>query len=248
MPSTFFSQVRSAVRSSIRRSVTAQEGLLESFGILTRQGKFRFNNYRLLYHSASVASLSELQLLLRQGAYATGSDPLLANRIRNATVGDALSRTFSVPCVPGPSQVCRYQIDCDITDTSEISWSVPMAARASSAVFGEDLMDSPNPGGACTPLLVNKNASLSSHSCRQASMSLKNGEHPANASIYGLFDYNAAKRWCSISSSIETGSRIFHSSSHSCVLARTATDVSCENSACEQQREGSPAPSKQYVP
>ncbi|KAJ4833947.1 hypothetical protein Tsubulata_016658 [Turnera subulata] len=254
MPSTYFSQLRTAIRNGIQRSVSAQEGLLEeSLGILTGPEKFRFNHYRL-FHSMRAASLSELQLLLRPGIYATGSDPLLVNRRRNITVVEALSRMFSVPSVSGPSfQVCEYHINRALADSSEISasWVKPMAAHASRVVFGENFTGHPTSRNASLPMSKNNAStsycSRSSQRFRKVSMSLGNGEQPSNSAIYGYLIYNAAKRLCNFSPLVEAGSKMFHSSPHAFFSAGTAPDVNYENSAREEQREGSAASSEQKL-
>lgn len=256
MPSTYFSRLRSAVQNGIQRSGIGQEGVLQNFESLIGQGKFRFCNYRL-FHSVCVASLTDLQLLLRPGTVvAASSDSLVVNRKRNISVVGAVSRTLSVPSVSGPSfQVCGYHIDRALCDNNQIlasgkPYNKPMAARASRAVFGESLLENLTSRVGHLPSSTNNPCisygSSSSQSFRKASMSLKNQEQPTNSPIYGYFVYNVAKRWCDFSPYMETGFRDFQSSAHSCFAAGTAPDVTYENSTREEQPEGS-ASSEQKI-
>ncbi|KAJ6722558.1 PROTEIN PHOSPHATASE [Salix koriyanagi] len=256
MPSTYFSRLRSAVQNGIQRSGIGQEGGLQNFENLIGQGKFQFCNYRL-FHSVCVASLTDLQLLLRPGTVvAASSDSLVVNRKRNISVVGAVSRTLSVPSVSGPSfQVCGYHIDRALGDNNQIlasgkPYNKQMAARASTAVFGECLLENLTSRVGNLPLSTNNPCisygSSSSQSFRKASMSLKNGEQPTNSPIYGYFAYNVAKRWCDFFPYIERGLTDFQSSVHSCFAAGTAPDVTYENSTCEEQLEGS-ASSEQKI-
>ncbi|XP_065881656.1 probable protein phosphatase 2C 55 [Euphorbia lathyris] len=256
MPSTYFSRVRTAVQNDIRQSVLGQEaGLQNSAEIIVKQLKSRIGSYRL-FHSVQILSLADVQAFLRPGtAFAAQSDPLLVNRRRNISVVGALSRTFSVPSVSGPSfQVCGYHIDRALCGTSEITGSGKlqkklMAASASSTVIGECFLENLTSRGGHHPISANKVSlhygSRSSQSCRNISMSFKNREQSTNSPIHGYFLYNVMKKWCDFNPYIETGSRYFHSSSPACLSAGTAPDVTFENSSPEEQLETSTVSSEQ---
>ncbi|KAJ0085631.1 hypothetical protein Patl1_09110 [Pistacia atlantica] len=198
----------------------------------------------------------DLYVLLRPGTvFAARSDLLLANRKRNFSVVGAISRSFSVPSVSGPSfQVCGYHIDRALSDPGQLSVSSncrnnSMAACASKAVSGELLVDfltsksrhlqlSPNHPGICYSI-------KSVDSYRRASMSLKKNEQSNNNPIHGYLMYNAAKRWRHFCPNIEAGLRGFHGSSPTCSSAGTAPDVSFDNSSHEEQLASSAASSEQ---
>lgn len=261
MPSTYFSRLRTAIQNGFRGSIVAQEGVLQGsieIAIRQAQGKFQFCTCRL-FHSVRIASLTDLQVLLRPGTvFAASSDSQLVDRRRNISVIGAISRTFSIHSVSSPSfQVCGYHIDRALCDTNPISVGGrflnkrPMAACSSRAIFGERFLENLTSKGGHLPLSTN-NASISygsssSQSCRKFSMSLKNQDQPTNSSIYGYFVCNVAKRWYNFSPYAETVSRDFHSSSRSCFSAGTAPDVTYDNSAHEEQAESSAVSSEQYV-
>ncbi|KAJ8762279.1 hypothetical protein K2173_007436 [Erythroxylum novogranatense] len=251
MPSTFLSKLRNAVQNRVRRSVLGSDGGIQiPVHILLGEGKFLCCNYRL-FHSIRVASLRDLQELLGPTVNAA-SDSVLADRRRNISVVGALSRTFSVPSVSGPSfQVCGYHIDRALCDTSQISVNLkfqPMAACGSRVVFRERFFENLSLKDEHLPLSKNdaglSYGSRSSQSCRKASMSLKNQEQPTNSSIYGFFAYNVAKKWCNFSPNMETLYRGFHSSSQACFSAGIAPDV-YENSNQGDNLQGSAASSDQ---
>ncbi|EEF52541.1 protein phosphatase 2c, putative [Ricinus communis] len=258
MPSTYFSRLRTAAQNEIRRSVVGQErGFQDSAEILIGQLKSRFCNYRL-FHSVRIASLAEIQALLGPGTvFAAQSDLQLVNRKRNISVVGALSRTFSVPSVSGPSfQVCGYHIDRALSGTTQVSDSGKlqkrlMAACASKSVIGGCLLENLNSRGGHLPISTN-NASISygsrsSQSCRIISMSLKKEEQSSNFPIYGYFVCNVMKKWYSFSSYIESGARFLHSSSPACLSAGTAPDVTFENSGREEQLETSTVSSEEKI-
>lgn len=249
MPSTYFSRLRSAVQNEIRSIVGQEGGLRDSTEILIGQVKSRYCNYRL-FHSVRIFSLADIQALLRPGTvFAAQSDSLLVNRRRNISVVGALSRTFSVPSVSGPSfQVCGYHIDRALCDPSQLSdagklHNKQMAAYTPRAVIGQCFLENLTSRGGCLPFSTNNAGicygSRSSRSCRNISMSLKKREQSADSPFYGYFVYNVMKKWCDFSPYIETGSRYFHSSSPACLSAGTAPDVTFENSAPEEQLETS---------
>ncbi|XP_012071803.1 probable protein phosphatase 2C 55 isoform X2 [Jatropha curcas] len=257
MPSTYFSRIRGAVQNEIQSIVGQEGGLRDSAEILIGQAKSRFSNYRL-FHSVRMASLADIQALLRPGTvFAAQSDSILLHRRRNISVIGALSRTVSVPSVSGPSfQVCGYHIDRALCDTSQLSNNGKLqhkkvAASAPRAVIGECFLENPTSRGGHLLFPIN-NASISygsrsSQSCRKVSMSLKKEEQSANSPIYGYFAYNVMKKCYDFFPYIETGSRCFHSSSTTCLSAGTAPDVNFENSVREEQAETSASSSEQKV-
>jgi protein phosphatase PTC7 len=252
MPSTYFSRLRTA----IQRSIVGQEvRFQDSFDVVIGQGKSLFGSSRL-FRSFSSSTHTELHELLRPGTvFAARSE--LVSRKRNISVVGALSRTLSIPSVSGPSfQTCAYHIDCAITEPEHFKVSIkfqnkPMAACGSRAVFGECSLDNLASRHKRLPLSTDSASIIYSNrsfeSCRKASMSLKKHEQPNNSVIYGYFMYNAAKRWCNSHPYIGSGPRDFHSTSSTCFSAGTASDVSFDNSAREEQLAFSTDSSEQYV-
>ncbi|XP_031252002.1 probable protein phosphatase 2C 55 [Pistacia vera] len=254
MSSSYLTRLRTVVQNGVQRPIIGQEGGLFS-EVLIGQGKFRLCDYRL-FHSLRFSSLADLYVLLRPGTvFAVRSDLLLANRRRNFSVVGAISRSFSVPSVSGPSfQVCGYHIDRALSDPGQLSVSSncrnnSMAACASKPVSGELLEDfltsksrhlqlSPNHPGICYSI-------KSVDSYRRASMSLKKNEQSNNNPIHGYLMYNAAKRWRHFCPNIEAGLRGFHGLSPTCSSAGTAPDVSFDNSSHEEQLASSAASSEQ---
>ncbi|XP_022772783.1 probable protein phosphatase 2C 55 isoform X2 [Durio zibethinus] len=243
MPSSYFWRLRSAVQNGIRRT---ECGLQDSIEVLIGTGKLGFGNYRF-FHSLRFSRLADLQGLLQTATFlAARSDSLLANRRRNISVVGAFYRTISVPSVSGTAfQVCGYHIDCALADSSQISPSVskfqgkPMAASGSRVVIGGYLVDTIKlqhehlSSSTCSADIFYGNRSLSN--CIKARMSLKNHEKPSNSPIYGYYMYSAGKRWCNFNPLLASDARAFHSLLPSCLSAGTASDVSFDNSGCEEQ-------------
>lgn len=256
MSSGYLTRLRTVVQHGVQRSIIGQEGGLCS-EVLIGQGKFQLCNYRL-FHSFRFSSLADLYVLLQPGTiFAARSDLLLANRKRNLSVVGAISRSFSVPSVSGPSfQVCGYHIDLALSDPDHLSVSSnfrnnSMASSASKAISGELLVDFLTSKCKHLPLSPN-NAGISYSiksvdSYRRASMSLKKNEQSNNNSIHGYFLYNVAKQWCHFCPNIEAGLRGFHSSSATCSSAGIAPNVSFDNSSRVEQLASSSASSEQYV-
>ncbi|XP_050210693.1 probable protein phosphatase 2C 55 [Mercurialis annua] len=258
MPSTYFTRLRAAAQIEIRRSVVGQDGgLRDSTEFLFAQVKSRLFSYRL-FHSVRSESFAGIQALLGTNiVFAARSDSLSVHRKRNISVVGALSRTFSVPSVSGPSfQVCGYHIDRALSDTYQISNSGKlqnkiMAACSPKATVGGCFLENLNSRGGHLSFSSN-NASISygsktSQSCRNISMSLKNQGQSTNSPKYGYFVFNVMKKWRSFSPHIESGSRYIHSSSPACLSAGTAPDVTFENSGREEQLETSSVSSEQKI-
>ncbi|KAK1555665.1 hypothetical protein Q3G72_029715 [Acer saccharum] len=215
-------------------------------------------SYFWLFHSLRFSTLAELQVLLQPGTVlAARSDLLLANRKRNLSVVGAISRSFSVPSVSGPSfQVCGYHIDRAFSETSQLTvgsncQSRSMATCASRAVSGYFSVDSLTSRYGRRSLLTN-NANISHgirsiDSCLKVSMSLYNKEQPKNYMIHGYFLYNVAKRWCNFHPYVQSGLRGFHSSSPASFSAGTAPDVSFDTGSREEQLAGSAVSSEQKI-
>ncbi|KAA8528629.1 hypothetical protein F0562_035984 [Nyssa sinensis] len=256
MSSNYFSRLRVAFWRGI--SVVGKEGgFVDSAEVLTGQGKLLFGNSRL-FHSIPFSEYCDLHVLLRPGTVAAAQSNLnLVNRRRNLSVVGALSRTFSIPSVSGPSfQVCGYHIDRLLSEPGHLSFGIetqkpPMAVCGSRAVLGDcslnnltsrrgHLVASTNNGGICY-------GNRSFYRYRKASMNLRKKEQHNNYLLYGYFIYNVTKRRSNSFPYLGFGLMGFHSSSPICSSAGTAPDVSFDNSACEEQLANSEISSEQKI-
>lgn len=247
MPSTYFSRLRAA----IGRSIVGQEsGIPDAVDVVIGQGKSLFGSSGL--HSLS-SSTPDLHVLLRPGTVFAARQELVSRK-RDISVVGALSRMLSIPSVSGPSfQICAYHIDCTFSEPTISSrfQNKPMAACGSRAVFSDCSLDNFTSRHKHLSLSTNSTSIFYSNrsfeSCSKASMSLKNCDKPNSNIIYGYFMYNVAKRLCNIRPYIGSGPRDFHSTSTTCISADTASDVSFDNSAREEQLRNSTDSSEQYV-
>ncbi|XP_059634215.1 probable protein phosphatase 2C 55 [Cornus florida] len=258
MPSNYFSRLSVAIRQRIL--VAGQEGgLQDSVNVLIGQRKLFFGNSRL-FHSIPFSAYSDLHVLLQPGTViAAQSNLQLVNRRKNISVVGALSRTFSIPSVSGPSfQVCAYHIDRLLSESKPSHLSLgseslkaPMAVSGSKAVFGDcslnNLISRRGHLAMSTNNFSTCHGSRSLDSCRKVSMSLRNKEGPNNYLIYGYYIYNVTKRSnCIPFLGFEFMG--FHSLSPACSSAGTAPDVSFDSSARDEQLASSAVDPEEKIP
>ncbi|KAK8551880.1 hypothetical protein V6N13_120311 [Hibiscus sabdariffa] len=244
MPSAYFLRLISAVRNGIQRTECELQDSLE---VLIEKGELGFRNYKS-FHFSRFLGLADLHGLLRTGTVlAASSDSLSINHRKNISVVGAFSQAISVPSVSGPAfQVYGYHIDSALVDSSQIPPPVSkfqsnhMAVSCSRVVIGGYLIDT----------LKSKHGHLSSsvssgdifygyrslNSCIKPRTRLKYQvqEKPNNRPIYRHFMNSAGERWFNFNPSSGSGSRTFHSSLPSGLLAGTAPDVSFDGSGCEE--------------
>lgn len=244
MPSPYFSRLRNVVR----RLIVGDDGVAQdSVNLFLGKGKLLFGNSWLL-HSRSFSGLSDLQALLQTGTVVPASlDSQVVNRRKKLSVVGAISRTFAIPSVSGPSfQVCGYHIDIVLSDPIQVSISSklrnkPMAASGSRVLFGECYRNSLiSRRDQCLPVsdsasIIYSNRNRRFESCQNATMSLKNRGQPNKSAIYGYFIYEVGKRLYGSFPILGSGSREFHSSSSTCFSVGPARDVSFDNSSREEQ-------------
>lgn len=252
MPSNSFSRLIVGCRQGVRRSISSQEGGLQYLVELP------INQAKLLFGGAS-GTIADLHGFVRPGILATAQANLhIANRRKNLSFARAFSHAMSLPSVSGPSfQVCGYHIDCLLAEPTEVS--LPLnSQKAAMAVCNSraSLINSSSSNmtlGCTQPALLAKNSFTSNNTrsvenCANASMSLRNKEHPNKFLVYGYFIYNVAKRRGNFSPYQEFGLRAFHSSSPACSPAGTAPEVSFDNSPRDEQLSGSADSATEYVP
>ncbi|PSS19784.1 Protein like [Actinidia chinensis var. chinensis] len=247
MPSNYISGLSTAFKQEIQRSFAVQEGVLQDrVGFLIGQGKLLFGSTRL-FHLSPLSTFGDLHVLLRPGTVAAAQSNLhLVNRRRNLSVLGALSRTFSIPSVSGPSfQICGYHADRLLSEFSYFpldigSQKTPMAVSASRDVFGGCSLN--NLSSKLGNLTVLKNNASTFYcnrnfdSCRKACMRLGNKEPSNNFSLYGYFIYNnVTRRRGNSIPYLGFGLKGFHSSSPAGSSTGTAREVSFDNSVREEQ-------------
>ncbi|THF95020.1 hypothetical protein TEA_010873 [Camellia sinensis var. sinensis] len=257
MPSNYFSSLSTSVKREIQRATISgpEGGLQDLVGVFVGQGKLLVGSTRF-FHSTPFSTLSDLHVLVQPGTVVAAQSNLhLVNRRRNLSFVGALSRTFSIPSVSGPSfQVCGYHVDRLLSESSHFplgveSQKTPMALYGSKAVFGDCSLN--NLTSKLGHLTVSTNnattfySNRSFDSCRKASMSLRNKEQPHNLFLYGYFIYNVTKRKGNSIPDLGFGLKVFHSSSSSCSSAGTAPDVSFDNSGREEQLPSAAVSSEQ---
>lgn len=256
MPSNYLAGLRSAFRQGIQRSFVGPEGgLQDSLVVIVGQGKLLLGNSRL-FHSVPGASFAGLNVFLEPSTIVAAQSNLhLVNRRKNITVVGALSRTFSIPSVSGPSfQVCGYHVDRLLSEPNHLieHQKVPMAVSGSRALLGDcssvhavtsrrGSLVGPTSGSFATTY------TRSFDNCRKACMSLRNDEHPNNHLLYGYFIYHVAKTSGISNPAPGFGMRSFHISAPACFSAGTAPDVTFDNPAREEQAANSTDSSEQYV-
>ncbi|XP_043713344.1 probable protein phosphatase 2C 55 [Telopea speciosissima] len=245
MPSSYFKKLNPELRSGIRRLIVGQQVELQSsVEVLLGQGKSLFTNSGLSL-VRPISSIGEALLYLRPDVIsAVRSDPKIVNKRRNLSVVGAVSRTFSIPSVSGPScQVCEYHIDRLLSDSTPVLLSSPvrrtlMAAYGSGSLLGQHFLDN----------ITSRNDHLSNSikgagvsycnksldCCRKATMSLRNREPSNNNMIYGYFIFDVARSCCS-NPLMSPGTEKFYSSSSACYSTGAASEVSFDGSAREEQ-------------
>ncbi|XP_068669680.1 probable protein phosphatase 2C 55 isoform X2 [Aristolochia californica] len=258
MPSAYFSRLNTVLRSRTYKSIEGHRGLENSveylFGQIKLFGKSTFP------FSRPLSTLVSANLFSRSTTYSLRSDPCVVDQERALSVVGALSRTFSIPSVSGPScQVCLYHIDSPLLGSPQsslinqlqrkmasygsLSTQTELAARSLENVAskGKQLLKFGNKAN-----LSYRNKSL--HCYRKASMSLRNREPCPSKFVYGFFllDSNET-RWIP-GFFTAPGAKNFHNSSFSPQSAGAAPDVSFDGSAREEQLANATTSSDQKVP
>lgn len=240
MPSTYSSRLRAAIKHGIQRAIVGKDGAIQdSVDILIGQGKVLFGNSGFLH------PLAGFHLFVQPNtASAARSNPNLVNQRRNLSVIGALSRTFSTPSVSGPPfQVFGYHIDNLVSDPSGLTFSnkpqrTNMAAIHANAFLGDwhisklgRLSFSTNNTRSC----YNKN--FENHG--NATMSLRKQDQPNNYVVFGYFAYNGMRSKCQSDPFLGSGSKDIHSFPVTYFSARSAPDVSFDNSSNGDHPAGS---------
>ncbi|XP_058222780.1 probable protein phosphatase 2C 55 isoform X1 [Rhododendron vialii] len=249
MPSNYFSIISTAFKREIPRSIAGQKGVVQdSVGILIDHGKLLFGCTRS-FHSSPFSAFSDLHVLLRPGAVVAAQSNLhLVNRRRNISFVGALSRTFSIPSVSGPSfQVCGYHVDRLLSEPSNFpayieSQKTTMAVCGSRAVFGDcSLNNLASKVGNLNVSTTNASTVCSNVSfeafdnCRKACMSLRSKEQSKNLFCCGYYIDNVTRRRGNSTPFLGFGIKCFHSSSTANSSVGAAPEVSFDNSGREDQ-------------
>lgn len=254
MPSSCFLRLKGAVWQGFQRSYVALEGgIQESVETLPSHEKLLFGNPRF-FHSEPFAAFTDPNVFFRRGTLIAAQSNLnLASRRRNLSVVGALSRTFSIPSVSGPSfQVCAYHVDHLLPGPSHFPFGigtqkVPMVisnVRAFRSGYSINNLTSRH-GLLSSDSYSSFCISRSFHSSRKISMSLRNKAKPDNYVLYGYFIYHVAKRSANCAPSLGLGLKGFHILLPASFSTGTAPDVSFHNSLREEQLTNSADTSEQ---
>lgn len=244
MPNPHLSTLRGAIRQGIKNSsIGPKDSIQDSVEVGVSLGKI-FGNSRLL-RSVSSSCVSNLNVLLEPGTVVAAQSTLhLGNRRKNISVVGAVSRTFSIPSVSGPSiQVCGYHTDRLLTEPCHLSPSIylqktPMAISSSTALLADYSIPRKTRNADTTHICFDNS--------RKACMKSRNEEQPSNNSLYGSFSYHVVKWTGNSCPALGFGMRIFHTSAPAMFSARTASDVIVKNPACEEQVPSSGHSSEKY--
>lgn len=243
MPSSYLSTLRRAIRQEIKKSFVGPEVGIQDYVIVRGAIGKLFGNSRLL-HSVPNTCVPNLNVLLEPSVVAAQSSLQLVNRKKKNSVVGAVSCTFSIPFVSGPSiQVCGYHTDRLLTKPCHLSPSIylqktPMAISSSTALLADYSIPRKTRNADTTHICFDNS--------RKACMKSRNEEQPSNNSLYGSFSYHMVKWTGNSCPALGFGMRIFHTSAPAMFSARTASDVIVKNPACEEQVPSSGHSSEKY--
>ncbi|KAL8087749.1 hypothetical protein AgCh_037778 [Apium graveolens] len=244
MSSTYLSTLRRAIRQEIKKSFVGPEvGIQDSVKVRGPIGKL-FGNSRLL-HSVPNTCVPNLNVLLEPSVVAAQSSLHLVNRKKNISVVGAISRTFSIPSVSGPSlHVCGYHTDRLLIEPSHLSLSIhlqktPMAISSSTALLADSSVINIKSWHGHL-LQKTRNADTTYRNIcfdisRKAFMKSGNKEQPCDNFLYGFFSYHVVKWSGNFCPAFGFGLGNFHTSAPAMFSAWTASDVSIKNLSHEEQ-------------
>lgn len=259
MPSAYFSRLNNTLQSAVLRPVRGLQGLKDSLEHPLRRGRLLVGSSGVPF-SLLFSTLGDVHLFLQSGTNIAATVPTVANQQRTLSIIGALSRTFSVPSVSGPScQVFVYHIDHPYAGSTQNSLN-NLLQRRSMAACGS-LSTRTELGTQHVEKLALKNGQLSnfvtlpdiSHSnrsldnCSKARMSLRNRNSCSRSSMYGYFLFDATRRTWMSNQFNALLARDFHGSCLALHSAGAAPDVSFDGSVREDQPENSVVVSDQKV-
>lgn len=237
MPYKFFSRLRGSFRQGILRTNIALEGSLqESLGVLLDHGKLLFGKPR--FYSGPFVESVDLNILLQRFTPCAAQLNLLpASKKKNLSVIGAVSQTFSIPSVSGPSfQVCEYHADNLLSGPSHFPCGIsnhkmPMALSSSKALLGGgSVNNSTVTRGNLIGSFDSSNISYKSfHSCGKISMNSRNKEQSESLSLYGYFIYHVTKTSGNCNQFLGFQWKSFHVSVPTFLTAGAASDVFSNN-------------------
>lgn len=259
MPSAYFSRLNNAFHSAVLRPIKGLQGLKDSLEHPLRRGRLLVGNSGVPF-SLLFSTLGDVHLFFQSGTNLATTVPTVANQQRTLSIIGALSRTFSVPSVSGPScEVFVYHIDHLFTDPTHNSFSNllkrrPMATCGSLSARAEI-------GSQHVKKLALKNGQLSYFTtlpdiscsdrsldnCRKARMSLRNQNPCSRGTVYGYFLFDATRRTLMSNQFNSLLARGFHCSCLASLSAGAAPYVSFDGSVREEQPENSVVLSNQCV-
>ncbi|XP_022875400.1 probable protein phosphatase 2C 55 isoform X4 [Olea europaea var. sylvestris] len=251
MPCNYFLRLSGTLRKGGWRSISGQDsGVQAQIEVLTGLGKSLLGNSRLTCTVPS-ETFTDKHVFVQPRMVAAGQANLHnVNQIKNLPVFGAVSSASSFVSLLGPSfLVCGYHVDCLLSEPSQVTVGVN-PQKVFMAVCGSRL----SLAECSTNNLISRRmqpgvAAYHSFTCgkrssgnyRNASLSFRSKEQPNNFLIYGYFMHNVVKnphrRFCFEG---------FHISVY--FSARSAPNVSIDNSVCQEQQSSSVDSSKLEIP
>lgn len=252
MPSSYFSRLNIAFQSIVQKPIQGHQVLKDSLEYSTGQGRLLVGSSGLSFCSL-FSTLGDVHLFSRSSTSLAQTDPLIVNQRRTVSIVGALSRTFSIPSLSGPScQVFAYHTDKLFVDATRNYFRNPLQRRLMAA-FGSsstraDLGSSQHVKNLalCSGQLSNSVyratfycSSRNIDNCIKARMSMKNQEPYHNNLVCGYFLLNVTRRGLMSKSFFASCARDFHRSCSAPCSAGAAPDVSFDGTVREEQHENS---------
>ncbi|CAI9771430.1 unnamed protein product [Fraxinus pennsylvanica] len=251
MPCNYFSRLGGTLQQGGRRSISGQDvGVQAQIEVLTGLGKSLLGNSRMTYTVPTETFTNQHVFVQPRMVAAAQANLHTVNRIKNLPVFGAVSSARSFPSLSGPSfHVCGYHVDCHLSEPSQVMVGVNpqkvFMAVCGSRLFLADCSTSNlisrrvQPGVAAYHSFTC--STRSSGNYRKASMSFRSKEQPNNFLIYGYFTHSVVKN-----PHRKFGFEGFHISV--CFSARSAPDMSIDNSVCQEQHSSFAESSKLEIP
>ncbi|XP_068651076.1 probable protein phosphatase 2C 55 isoform X3 [Aristolochia californica] len=120
MPSAYFSRLNTLLRPRTSNSFEGHQGLENSVEYLF--GQIKLFGKSSVPFSRPLSTLLSANLFSRSTTGSLRSDPCLVEQEKALSVVGALSQTFSIPSISGPScQVCLYHMDSSLLGSPQSS-------------------------------------------------------------------------------------------------------------------------------
>ncbi|XP_068651075.1 probable protein phosphatase 2C 55 isoform X2 [Aristolochia californica] len=258
MPSAYFSRLNTLLRPRTSNSFEGHQGLENSVEYLF--GQIKLFGKSSVPFSRPLSTLLSANLFSRSTTGSLRSDPCLVEQEKALSVVGALSQTFSIPSISGPScQVCLYHMDSSLLGSPQSSLITQVQRKM--AIYGS-VSTQTELAAHSLELVASKGKQLlkfrdkanisfrnkSLHCYGKASMSLRNRESCCSKFVYELFLFDSNETRWNPGFFTVPGAKTIHNSSFSPQSARAASDVSFDGTAREEQLANATASPDQKVP